>query len=330
MQSSDEPFRLPTFPPDAEPFAPVRPVDPPARWLALIGEYGSVREPTYVLERDGALCVRDGRGRVDCAVERAPDQFVDEHGLDLRFVRDASGRVSGLTRNGATYDRRHVGPADGAEQLHVTPVGPVADFIADALRQSPPQETGDFLPPDLVDITTLDPGIRLDIRYATTNNFLGTPFYAEARAFLQRPAADAVVRIHRALRPYGYGLMVFDGYRPWYVTKAFWDATPIAQRWLVANPAGGSRHNRGAAVDLTLYDLVSGRPVEMPSTYDETTPRAYAFYPGGTTVQRWHRALLRRAMEAEGFALNPSEWWHFDFRDWRNYRLGNQPFSEIR
>ena len=123
--------------------------------------------------------------------------------------------------------------------------------------------------------------------------------------------------------------MIHDGYRPWYVTKMFWDATPARQREFVANPVNGSRHNRGAAVDLSLYELATGEPIEMPSGYDEFSNRSYADYPGGTTRQRWHRALLRRVMEAEGFTVNPGEWWHFDFRDWREYGIQNEVFDEI-
>jgi D-alanyl-D-alanine dipeptidase len=181
-----------------------------------------------------------------------------------------------------------------------------------------------------VELVKVDPSIKLDIRYATTNNFLGAAFYSQARAFLQRPAAEAVARASAALHKSGYGLLVHDGYRPWYVTKAFWDATPNDKKWLVANPASGSKHNRGCAVDLTLYDLATGKVVEMPSTYDESTQRAYAFYPGGTDLQRWHRALLRRAMEAEGFTVNPTEWWHFDYKDWKDYAIGNIRFEQIK
>ena len=128
----------------------------------------------------------------------------------------------------------------------------------------------------------------------------------------------------------GFGLLIHDAYRPWYVTKIFWDATPDSLRWMVANPADGSKHNRGAAVDLTLYELATGRPVEMPSTYDESTTRAYANYPGGTALQRWHRAILRRVMEHEGFAVNPQEWWHFDYHDWKSYPILNVPFEQVR
>jgi len=108
------------------------------------------------------------------------------------------------------------------------------------------------------------------------------------------------------------------------------DATPDDKKWLVADPSSGSRHNRGAAIDLTLYDLKTHRAIEMPSTYDESTPRAYAFYPGGTSLQRWHRALLRRVMESEDFTVNPREWWHFDHKDWRNYGIGNVRFNQLR
>ncbi|HSG47177.1 MAG TPA: M15 family metallopeptidase, partial [Longimicrobiales bacterium] len=190
-------------------------------------------------------------------------------------------------------------------------------------------EEGDFRASELTELVALEPGIRLDVRYATTDNFMSSVFYDESRAFLQRPAAEGVARVHRALAAWGYGLLVHDGYRPWYVTKMFWDATPEAQRFFVANPANGSRHNRGAAVDLTLFDLATGEPVEMVSGYDEFSPRAYPDYPGGTARQRWMRELLRRAMEVEGFTVYEGEWWHFDHESWRRYAVQNAVFSDI-
>ena len=123
--------------------------------------------------------------------------------------------------------------------------------------------------------------------------------------------------------------MIHDAYRPWSVTKMFWDATPPAQRDFVANPARGSKHNRGCAVDVTLYDLRTGKPADMPSTYDEFSDRAVADYPGGTSLERWHRALLRTAMEQEEFRNERVEWWHFDHADWRRYGLLNIPFEAL-
>ena len=193
----------------------------------------------------------------------------------------------------------------------------------------PPQETGDFLPTDLVEVVTLDASVKLDIRYASTNNFLGRPFYQQARAFLQRPAAEALVRAHKRLEKDGYGILVHDGYRPWSVTKAFWDATPANKKDFVADPAKGSRHNRGCAADITLYDRRTGRVVEMTSGYDEMTERAYPDYQGGTAEQRRLRDLLRAAMEAEGYMVFEYEWWHFDYKDWRRYRIGTLNFEAL-
>lgn len=222
-------------------------------------------------------------------------------------------------------------PLGNAQQVsfRITPVRPVEELRAEALKEQPPREQGDFLKPDLVELTTLDPTIKLDIRYATTNNFLGTPVYTEARAFLQRPAAEALLRAHRELKAYGYGLIIHDGYRPWYVTKIFWEATPVDKRIFVADPAKGSNHNRGCAVDLSLYVLKTGEEVTMPSGYDKMSERAYADFPGGTSKERARRALLRRVMEKQGFMVNPEEWWHFDYKDWKKYPILNVRFEDI-
>lgn len=198
-----------------------------------------------------------------------------------------------------------------------------------AAQGGPPAEPGPFRAPDLVELTALDPSIRLDVRYATADNFLGRPVYREARAFLQRPAAEALVRAHRKLAEKGWGLMVFDGYRPWSVTKAFWDATPEDKKLFVANPARGSRHNRGCSVDLTLFDLATGKPADMGAGYDEMSPRSYVTWEGGTKEQLDRRELLRGTLEREGFFVYPWEWWHFDYKDWRDYPLLDLPFERL-
>lgn len=211
----------------------------------------------------------------------------------------------------------------------IEPVRPVAELLPIALAATPPAETGEFLPGDLVELVALDPTLRLDIRYAGPRNFLGTALYGQARAFLQRPAAEALVRVQRSLAGEGLGLLVHDGYRPWYVTKMFWDATPPHQRRFVADPAKGSRHNRGGAVDVTLVDRETGRELEMPSTYDEFSERAHPGYAGGSAAARANRDLLRRHMEAEGFTVHEYEWWHFDYRDASSYAIGNERFEDL-
>jgi D-alanyl-D-alanine dipeptidase len=311
-----------------------KPAPAPARWLGLIGEYGTDKEIFYILEKDGKLCASFKRSEPEPLQEISRNVFAYSQlsqlsGEHVVFTRDRSGRATQVKILGATLQRRNIEPEAGANQLLVRPVRPVAELLKEALAAQPPAETGDFLKPDLVELIKLDPTIRLDVRYATTNNLFGTVFYSEPRAFMQRPAAESLVRVNRKLKLMGYGLLVHDAYRPWYVTKVFWDATPADKKLFVADPSKGSRHNRGAAVDLSLYDLKTGKPIEMVSTYDETTDRAHPDYPGGTSLQRWHRNLLRAAMEAEGFTVYEAEWWHFDYNDWQKYPIMNVRFDQI-
>jgi zinc D-Ala-D-Ala dipeptidase len=220
-------------------------------------------------------------------------------------------------------------PVCAQQTFHITPVRPVAELRREALAASPPIESGHFRKPHLTDVAKLDPRIKLEIRYATSDNFMSTPFYSSARAFLQKPAAKALLRAQHQLEKQGYGLLIFDAYRPWYVTKMFWDGTPADKHQFVADPSQGSRHNRGCAVDLTLYDLKTGREVEMTGSYDEMSERSYPQYAGGTAEQRAHRDLLRHAMEQQGFTVFDVEWWHFDFKDWKQYPILNVEFEKV-
>ncbi|MES1217997.1 MAG: M15 family metallopeptidase [Bacteroidota bacterium] len=206
----------------------------------------------------------------------------------------------------------------------------VAVYFFSGCATKPPHESGNFKQTDLVELVKLDPGFKLDIRYATSNNIAGKPVYTEARAFLQRPAAEALVKANAELKKLGYGLLIFDGYRPWSVTKIFWDMTSKENKKFVADPKKGSKHNRGCAVDLSMYDLATGKEIEMTGVYDEMSERSYPYYTGGTEAQRKMRDLLRTTMEANGFKVYEFEWWHFDFNDWQSYRITNVPFSEIK
>lgn len=182
---------------------------------------------------------------------------------------------------------------------------------------------------DLVDLACHDPRLKLDIRYAGSNNFSGRPVYPEAGAWLQRPAAEALRRAHDRACEHGYGFIVFDAYRPWHITRQFWEQFPNYHEFL-ADPATGSVHNRGCAVDLSLYALDSGKEVEMTSVYDEFTERAYPSYVGGTPAQHAARERLRSWMEAEGFTVHPHEWWHYDYRGWESYPVLDVEFSALR
>lgn len=199
--------------------------------------------------------------------------------------------------------------------------------VAAAAQQGPPREENKR-EADLVELVKLDKSIKLDIRYATANNFVGRVVYPEARAFLQRDAAEAVVRVHKKLRAEGLGIVIFDGYRPWSITKLFWETVTPEQRIYVADPAKGSKHNRGCAVDLSLFDRKTGKLLPMPSDYDEFNEKASPDYTGGTTEQRANRDKLRTLMESDGFIVNDEEWWHFDHKDWQNYAIYDISFTD--
>lgn len=314
-----------------------RPDRAPTRWQGLIGQYGWDHNVLFVFEDAGQLHVLIEWIEIDGLTELSEDVYAFPerglyHGERLIFQRGPGGRATSVEVAGILFERRP-GPAEGAS-FTIEPAEPVDVIRERALAAVPPAfgDAGDdveFLAPDLVEVAGVDSTIEYDIRYAGTNNFMGVPFYSAPHAYLQRPAAEALARVNRRMRERGYGLLIFDAYRPWHVTKMFWDATPENMKIFVADPANGSRHNRGAAVDLTLFDPETGRPVDMVSGYDEFSERAFPGYPGGTSRQRWLRDLLRAAMEAEGFNVYRYEWWHFDYGDWSRYPIGNLTFEEL-
>jgi D-alanyl-D-alanine dipeptidase len=310
-----------------------KPAPCPQTWRSILGEYQSKGDTVYLFEKDGQLALQTKRG-VSTRLDPMSDDLYGILGTELFGQNTVI-----ITKRAKTFDvALRFGPrefvriltgGEGETTFRITPLRPVDELRKEALKAQPPKETGVFVQADLVELTKLDSTIKLDIRYASANNFAGEPFYSQAKAFMQRPAAEALVRAHRNLRRLGYGLLIHDAYRPWYVTKMFWEATPDDKKIFVADPSKGSRHNRGCAVDATLYELPSGKPVAMPSGYDEFSERAYPSYPGGTSLERWHRELLRRALEEEGFAVYEWEWWHFDYKDWQKYPIGTLTFEEI-
>jgi len=310
-----------------------KPAEIPRAWKPLISEYGPEQASFLVLEKSGKLVLRENDGTEINLQRAAGGTFTLSKPpgapLPVYFGGELKGHATSISLGDLTFPRRTLGPEQG-QSFRVQLTRSIEELRQEALAASPPHEEGQFRESDLVDLASLDSNIHLDIRYATANDFLGTPVYTQARALLQRPAADALLRALLRLKPLGYGLLIHDAYRPWYVTKIFWDATPPEGKIFVADPAQGSRHNRGCAVDLTLYELKTAKPVQMPGTYDEMSPRSFPDYPGGTSLQRWHRDLLRWAMESEGFTVYEHEWWHFDFKDWHEYPILNVPFEKLQ
>lgn len=304
-----------------------------SEFLGLIGEYGWDHNVLFVFEKNNQLHCLIEWGfvyplqQIDKDVFAFPDYGL-YHGEKLQFKRDAMGRAERVISAGIQFDRRSLGVEDGAT-FRIEPVQPVEALRKIARAATPPEQADDLLLPDLVELSTLDSTLKFDIRYATTNNFMSTVFYKQPRAFMQRPASQALIRAHQKLKKQGYGLLIHDAYRPWFVTKMFWDATPENMKDFVADPQSGSIHNRGAAVDLTLYDLETGKPAQMVGGYDEFSERSFPQYVGGTSRQRWLRELLRDAMEEEGFEVYRYEWWHFNDQNAAKYPILNLEFDEL-
>ena len=311
----------------------VRPASPPQHWRGLIAEYSTDTNTRHViiLERTGRL-----RAVIDTDVEQTLEELSRDTyraapsgtkpAATFFFQRENDVSTT-LELDGNTLARRD---GDKDTVFRIEPLEPVNALRERALAATPPPEKREFLEADLIDLARVGARLHFDIRYATTNNFMGAAFYRRPQAFLQRPAANALLRVAERVERQGFGLLVYDGYRPWHVTKMFWDATPDPMKDFVADPTKGSRHNRGCAVDLTLCDPSNGKPVAMVSGYDEFRPRAAADYPGGTSLERWHRKILRDAMEAEHFRVLSEEWWHFDYQEWRRYPILNQTFDVLR
>jgi D-alanyl-D-alanine dipeptidase len=309
-----------------------RPAPPPSEIVGLLGDYGGDHESIRAFERDGSLFVRidwieyDRMARVSRDTWQFPPVSHFHPGERLRFNRDAEGRGTSVVLNGIVLPRYNIIVAPPAQ--HMTESERIS-LRQRALAASPPAEPPPRRAADLVPIISVDPSIKLDIRYATSHNLLGFPLYPKTGAYLQRPAAEALARANQKLHAQGFGIVVFDAYRPWFVTKMFWDGTPPAEHLFVADPSQGSRHNRGAACDISLVDLATGRELTMTGGFDELSPRSYPLYDGGTSEQRWRRDVLRAALESEGFNVYPYEWWHFDYADWKSYGIMNTEFSKL-
>jgi D-alanyl-D-alanine dipeptidase len=181
-------------------------------------------------------------------------------------------------------------------------------------------------PGELIDIKDVLPNVRLEVRYATENNFTKTKLYPEGRCILRREVAEALALVQRDLKGDGFELVIYDCYRPLSVQKKMWALVPNED--YVADPAKGSRHNRGAAVDVALFDKY-GKRVEMPTDYDEFSEKAHHSYIDLSANVLINRQKLRTMMERHNFAALPSEWWHYDFLGWQKYKVLDLPFDSV-
>jgi zinc D-Ala-D-Ala dipeptidase len=180
---------------------------------------------------------------------------------------------------------------------------------------------------ELVNLEKTIPGIVLDIRYATTNNFTGEKIYNLPRAYARKPVAEALSRAQDEFRKQGVSIKIYDGYRPYKATIKFYEV--YRDTTYVASPYRGSRHNRGCALDMTLVDLKTGKELKMPTEYDSFKKEAWPSTPVKDPVAKKNRDLIIGVMERNGFKVNASEWWHFDFVGWQKYEVMDIDFEEL-
>ena len=199
------------------------------------------------------------------------------------------------------------------DTFYIIPIKDISELREISKNSNPPILDSLDSHKKLVDLKKLDDEFQLDIRYATTNNFMRSKFYKNERAFFNMSAADRLIEAKNDLKELGYGIIIYDAYRPWFVTKMFWEGTPENLKHFVANPENGSSHNKGCAIDIGLYDIKTGESIVMISGYDEFTERAYPNYMGGSKKQRDIRDMLIQVMERNDFTVYEYEWWHFNY-----------------
>ena len=214
------------------------------------------------------------------------------------------------------------------ETFYITPIKEISELRKISKNSYPPALDSLDSHKKLIDLKKLDDEFQLDIRYASTNNFMRSKFYKNERAFFNMDAADRLIEAKNELKELGYGIIIYDAYRPWFVTKMFWEGTPENLKHFVANPENGSSHNKGCAIDIGLYDIETGESIVMISGYDEFTERAYPNYTGGSKKQRDIRDMLIQVMERNDFTVYEYEWWHFNYNEC-NSGIMNYSFEEL-
>ena len=222
----------------------------------------------------------------------------------------------------------YFGSKNSDETFYITPIKEISELREISKNSNPPYLDSLDSHKKLIDLKKLDEEFKLDIRYASSNNFMRSKFYENERAFFDMSAADRLIEAKNELKELGYGIIIYDAYRPWFVTKMFWEGTPENLKHFVANPENGSSHNKGCAIDIGLYDIETGENVTMISGYDEFTERAYPNYLGGSKRQRDIRDMLIKVMEKNDFTVYEYEWWHFNYNKC-NSGIMNYSFSEL-
>ncbi|WP_281697545.1 M15 family metallopeptidase [Acidaminococcus massiliensis] len=305
---------------------------------ALVGFYQGNGEQVAVRENKGKLQLlyrflpndRDYTGsNVYTLVKNHYDNYDlrevgpnTDAGSTIRFDRDKNGLGISLNLGQKSYTRKFTGGENG-KPIRVTPAQPLEELRKEAAAAALPSLPYDRTA-DLVDLSQTVPGLQLDLRYTTENNLFGAPLVLSRKALLDRNAAQALARVQAGLKPYGYGLVVWEAYRSWQDFKLATLALGKDHAAMLPKAEEGYSHNSGRSIDVSLYDLETGEPAAMISDFDEPSPAQYAQFAGGTQKQRYLRDLLRQQMTLQGFTASDMEWWHFDYDAGNRYQVLNQ------
>lgn len=236
----------------------------------------------------------------------------------VRIERSREGYGVSCSVGGNRYSRRFFAGENG-RPFRFAPVSDWQALKTAADAAVMPALLGNGQQAQLVDLAQAVPGLKFDLRYAQADNCFGQALTDDQRAFLDANAAQALAQAQQYLKPYGYGILVWEAYRPWSVSKLAYDALPADKKFMLPAPEVGFSHNTGRSIDVSLYLLATGENTGMISGFDEPSVRQYASFAGGTTLERYRRDLLRSAMQMAGFTASGTEWWHFDYGDIKGF-----------
>lgn len=236
----------------------------------------------------------------------------------VRIERSREGYGVSCSVGGNRYSRRFFAGENG-RPFRFAPVSDWQALKTAADAAVMPAQLSAGQQAQLVDLAQAVPGLKFDLRYAQADNCFGQALTDDQRAFLDADAAQALAQAQQYLKPYGYGILVWEAYRPWSVSKLAYDALPTDKKSMLPAPEVGFSHNTGRSIDVSLYLLANGENAGMISVFDEPSVRQYASFAGGTTLERYRRDLLRSAMQMAGFTASGTEWWHFDYGDIKGF-----------
>lgn len=236
----------------------------------------------------------------------------------VRIERSREGYGVSCSVGGNRYSRRFFAGENG-KPFRFAPANDWQALKNSAEAAAMPAQLGIGQQAQLVDLAQAVPGLKFNLRYAQTDNCFGQALTDDQRAFFDADAAQALAQAQQYLKPYGYGILVWEAYRPWSVSKLAYDALPADKKSMLPAPEVGFSHNTGRSIDVSLYLLATGENAGMISGFDEPSVRQYASFAGGTTLERYRRDLLRSAMQMAGFTASETEWWHFDYGDIKGF-----------